>query len=912
MRVHAIAVTVTGRPGRSLARPRPVTTAAELWAQGRRAADVGRPAAGLRLGTRALRRLNSQGPPAPHTSALRARILILMADTEVERGQIDHAAALLDEAVSVSPACLPVTQASRGVLYARTGRLDLAWQQFDAAVTALSVQARPGHNLVRALLWRGLLHLSEARTDLAEADCRRAQALGRDLGMDAAVAIGTHTLGLVYWLSGDLPGALQEMASADAVAPGVRAGIRSLDRARVLLAAGLLAEAKEFAERAERVFVGERARADLADSLLVRAEIDIIAGDTAAARFAARRAARSFAGVHHERGVLAARVMAARAEAEVRAAMRPLPRARARRDAAEADKLAADLVSSGLLDDARTVRLLQSQALLHAGDVLGAQEAATVASELAAPGWQSRRRRVPLIGTELHTAVVAARLDLAQGRRAAGLAQIRRGLDDLAVYQASFGSQDLQSASAVHGRELTRLGLRTALQTRSPAAILQWLERSRAASTRLPAVRPSADGELAAELSRLRMASYRARTALLAGSADPDLDGEIDTLRRRVRFRSWVVGGSGAVSRPLPLAEVQRRLADAGQHASVVAPFRGFGRFHALVITGQSARYLELDYDFGLEALLHKIIGDLNVLADHRIMAPLRRVARESLRLGLDRVAATIVRPLEAIVDDGPVIVAAAGSAAIVPWALLPGLAGRAVSVSPSVTSAVADLGGHRAKDHRSGVLAVAGPEVAHGAEEAYAVAAVYDNPLPAAPLPAASFPAAPVAAGIDRARQGKMPSTVLTGPAATGGAVLEAIPAGGLVHIAAHGHHEPDNPLFSGVLLADGLLYGYDVAPNPALPGQVVLSSCDVGRTDDRPGGEPLGLVAALLRSGVSTVIAGTSRVSDEIAATVMTAYHQRLRTGDGPAVALAGAIHTVAGPGEDPAPFTCFGAGH
>jgi len=140
---------------------------------------------------------------------------------------------------------------------------------------------------------------------------------------------------------------------------------------------------------------------------------------------------------------------------------------------------------------------------------------------------------------------------------------------------------------------------------------------------------------------------------------------------------------------------------------------------------------------------------------------------------------------------------------------------------------------------------------------------------------------------------------------------VLEAIPAGGLLHIAAHGHHEPDNPLFSGVMLADGLLYGYDVAPNPALPSQVVLSSCDVGRTDDRPGGEPLGLVAALLRSGVSTVVAGTSRVSDHVAAAVMAAYHQRLSVGQRPAIALAGAIKTVADEDEDPAPFTCFGAG-
>ncbi len=408
----------------------------------------------------------------------------------------------------------------------------------------------------------------------------------------------------------------------------------------------------------------------------------------------------------------------------------------------------------------------------------------------------------------------------------------------------------------MHGVELTRLGLRTALQTESPAAILQWLERSRAASTRLAAVRPSADAVLAGELSRLRIATHRARLAEMAGESDPELEDEVDRLRRRVRSRSWLVGGSGAVSRPLSLAAVQRRLAEAGGGTggvSIVAPFRGGGRFHALVITARSARYLRLARDFGLEAQLNRIIGDLNILADHRVLEPLRRVAASSLRTGLDRVAEYIAVPIEPHVADGPVIVAAAGSAAIVPWALLPGLSGRAISVSPSVTAAVAGMG-RTSEEFRSGVLAVAGPDVPHGTEEAQAVAEVYvDSPFDG-------------------------PTELLTGPAATGRAVLDAMPSGGLVHIAAHGHHEPDNPLFSGVLLADGLLYGYDVAPNPALPSQVVLSSCDVGRTDDRPGGEPLGLVAALLRSGVGTVVAGTSRISDRVAAAVMSAYHQRL----------------------------------
>jgi hypothetical protein len=503
-----------------------------------------------------------------------------------------------------------------------------------------------------------------------------------------------------------------------------------------------------------------------------------------------------------------------------------------------------------------------------------------------------------LIATELHTRVVAARLDLARGDRASGLAHIRHGLDDLAAFQARFGSQDLQSASAIHGLELTRLGLRTALQTGSPAAILQWLERSRAASTRLAAVRPPVDGVLAKELSKLRMASYRQRMALLAGTYDPDLEDEVNTLRRRVRSRSWGAGGTGAVNRPLSLAAVQRRLAAGGHRASVVAPFRGNGQFHVLVITQASARYLALGPDFGLEPTLNRMIGDLNVLADHRILPALRRVATISLRAGLDTVARFIVDPLLPFVDDGPVVVAAAGSAAIVPWALLPGLSGRAVSVSPSVTAAVTSIADTR-HAHRHGVLAVAGPEVPHASRELESVAAAYRA--------AVAGPGATAGAGAT----GGQTTALLAGSAATGRAVLDAIPAGGLLHIAAHGHHEPDNPLFSGVLLADGLLYGYDVAPNPAIPAQVVLSSCDVGRTDDRPGSEPLGLVAALLRSGVSTVIAGTSRVSDEVAATVMAGYHQRLSVGQSPANALAGAIEELAGDDADPAPFTCFGAG-
>jgi len=216
-----------------------------------------------------------------------------------------------------------------------------------------------------------------------------------------------------------------------------------------------------------------------------------------------------------------------------------------------------------------------------------------------------------------------------------------------------------------------------------------------------------------------------------------------------------------------------------------------------------------------------------------------------------------------------------------VPWLLLPGMENRPVTVSSSVTRAVIGLDRptHRAAEH--GVLVVAGPDVTNGDKEASAIAALHRD------------------------------AVLLTGQEATGRAVLGAIPSGGLVHIAAHGHHERGNPLFSGVKLADGLLFGYDFAPNPTLPGQVVLSSCDVGQTDERPGGEPLGLVAALVRSGVPTVVTGTSLIADAVAEATMVGYHERLLAGAAPAGALAAAVAAAHAETGLPAPFSCFGAG-
>ena len=134
---------------------------------------------------------------------------------------------------------------------------------------------------------------------------------------------------------------------------------------------------------------------------------------------------------------------------------------------------------------------------------------------------------------------------------------------------------------------------------------------------------------------------------------------------------------------------------------------------------------------------------------------------------------------------------------------------------------------------------------------------------------------------------------------------LLRALDGARLAHLAAHGHHDQENFLFSRVDLADGPLMAYDIQQLTTAPRHVVLSSCDVGRTVVRPGEEILGFTAALLYIGTETVTASVTRVGDDDAVGTMTAYHRLLAAGTRPAEALAAAT------ADDPfSPFVCFGA--
>ena len=352
------------------------------------------------------------------------------------------------------------------------------------------------------------------------------------------------------------------------------------------------------------------------------------------------------------------------------------------------------------------------------------------------------------MATRLHLRLVSARLDLSRGRHADGLAHIRKGLDDLADFQARFGSQDMQAGAAIHGAALARLGLRTAVSTGSPAAILQWLERSRAVTTRLPAVHPPADQELGEILGQLRLTTIDARAAAVAGHPDPVLERRITDLRRQVRARSWTVSGSGAVQRPLSLTAVQRLLATDPSDPTIVALLHGVEESHVLVISARRATHQQLTSWPAIQDRIRRAAADLDLLAAPRIPVPVLAVAERSLTANLGALDQCLLQPILAKLTGGPVVVVAVGPMATLPWGLLPSLVGRPVSVSSSVTAAMS-AGGRPSRAFLRGVLAVAGPDVPGGPEEAAAVAGMHAG------------------AGL------------LVGPEATGEAVLGQLPTG-------------------------------------------------------------------------------------------------------------------------------------
>jgi CHAT domain-containing protein len=98
------------------------------------------------------------------------------------------------------------------------------------------------------------------------------------------------------------------------------------------------------------------------------------------------------------------------------------------------------------------------------------------------------------------------------------------------------------------------------------------------------------------------------------------------------------------------------------------------------------------------------------------------------------------------------------------------------------------------------------------------------------------------------------------------------------VLHLATHGDFNPDNPLFSGLTLADGQLSTLDIFNLRLQASLVTLSACQTGRSVIKGGDELLGLMRAFLYAGAASVMLSYWRVADQSTMALMQLFYQYL----------------------------------
>lgn len=118
---------------------------------------------------------------------------------------------------------------------------------------------------------------------------------------------------------------------------------------------------------------------------------------------------------------------------------------------------------------------------------------------------------------------------------------------------------------------------------------------------------------------------------------------------------------------------------------------------------------------------------------------------------------------------------------------------------------------------------------------------------------------------------------TVRTGAEATAEALYGQGPAHRVLHLACHGTFNPQAPLASGLMLADGKLDAMTILQGPRLHADlVVLSACDTGQARVLRGDELMGLARSILYAGASAVLVTLWPVDDLATALLMDAFYR------------------------------------
>ncbi|WP_026316148.1 CHAT domain-containing protein [Actinokineospora enzanensis] len=834
---------------------------------------------------------------APEVVELRVRVLVTLAYAETEGGPITAGIDRLADADALL-ADLPdgprraelagLSLEQRGFLHIRAGNTDLGLELLEDAAERLRAGLADGagdpYVLASLYLNRSLAWIERSQSDAAIAELDQCIELCERYDLHDIAIKARHNRGYVAHMIGDVPTALRYFAetSRDCQerAPSMLPVVQ-LDQARALLAGGLVDEAARHLDDALPRLRRQRVGQDAAEAEIARAAAALLHGDAAQARRRARRSERMFTRRGNERWASVAALAALRAEtlaaldgrgpragaAPGKIQRRPANGSRvARALPATAVRLAEQLRGLLLEDEAALALMLAVRLEIHRGDLTAAGR---LLDQVPKP-----RVTTPVDHRMLLRLCRAELAEAAQDIRAA-LAEARAGLTELGRARDRMGGLELMCGTAVHGRQLGDMAVRLVLRHPRPDArrLFGWLERTRAQVYRYEPIPDIDDPRMAEKATELRLAKRTAQLVRLAGrSAEraEKLEKQTAALEREVARQGWYASPWG---RPRPVATLDSVAPSLGDRVLVSFAISD-DEVVAVVLAGTGARMVRLGSAADATESAARLHADLDVLAPDTLPAPIVEVVKASAARSAGALDQQLIRPLLPLLGDRELVVVPTGALYAVPWGSLPSLWGRPVVVAPSATAWLSAATGSAP---RGRTVLARGPMLTGLVAE--------DGPL----------------------REVYPDAATLDGEHATVAGVLAALDGAELAHIAAHGEHEPTNALFSRLELADGPLFAYELSRLRQPPRQVVLAACELAMNYVRPGDEALGYAGALLASGVRTVIAATSRVGDESAATAMVAYHRRLTEGVSPARALAESI------AEDPyrRPFICLGAG-
>ena len=706
------------------------------------------------------------------------------------------------------------------------------------------------------LMNRSLVEMDRGRLDAAQTDLEEAEAIYRAAGLSEEANQAVHNLGYLAMRRGDVLPALKLMQSVrDPLDEGsdVWAAINELDRAEVLRDAGLVTEAETLLEKAAVVLGRKRAPRERAGAEYQLAR-SLLNHDPDHAVVVAGVAARRFRLLGSEGWALRAEAIKMRAQLAVGRIDR------SGRPAREGRRLPSEATVDAVVSALRRHRFVAEAEALRLADLR-----ARVRRRLRpVPAAVRIPPRMPLEVTTLAHETRAA-VAAAGGREGDCRRHAAKGLDALVRTQSAFGSLDLQTSSAMRAGGLLTEGLSSALRSGRPDVIFDWSERARLMSQHVVPLRPPPDDELAADLAELR--TIRAA----AGDDDWLADPRAHTLERRIRDRQWASTSAGGATGRIAMSDALEAL---GEGEAVIAYVFDGGRLTALTLSEGSAAIEELSWH-DIRGLLTGLRADLDVAA--RVTSgPMSALVRDSLRTRVERLSALLVGPVQPrIASVRRIALLAPGVLSGIPWSMLPAFAGRALTVPGSASAWV----GSRARGpfRLASAGFVSGPRVPRAAEEVGAARG--------------AWPDAPI----------------LGGGSATVSAVTELASKVDVLHVAGHGRHAVDNPMFSGLELVDGTLFGYDVDLIETVPDTVVLSACEVGRSSVRWGEEAVGMARVWLHAGTRAVVAAPVVVADDEACELLGAMHGGLAAGLGPSEALAAASRRTG----IVAPFQVHGAG-